>query len=96
MKILITGAFGQLGEILSEKLNKFNGVIKTGRKLPEGRTGMNLDICNKIILKDILQISKPDTFFIFNQTVPIQAASFSKKMSPVIPEPALFAKLGSV
>ena len=60
MKILITGAFGQLGEILSEKLNKFNEVIKTGRKLPEGETGMNLDICNKIILKDILQISKPD------------------------------------
>ena len=60
MKILITGAFGQLGAILSEKLNKFNEVIKTGRKLPEGETGMNLDICNKIILKDILQISKPD------------------------------------
>ena len=41
MKILITGAFGQLGEILSEKLNKFNEVIKTGIKLPEGETGMN-------------------------------------------------------
>ena len=60
MKILITGAFGQLGEILSEKLNNFNEVIKTGRKLPNGENGMSLDICNKIILKDILQISKPD------------------------------------
>ena len=49
MKILITGAFGQLGEILSKKLNNFNEVIKTGRKLPSGENGMSLDICNKII-----------------------------------------------
>ncbi len=60
MKILITGAFGQLGEDLSNKLDKFCEIIKTGRNIPKGRKGITLDICNKIILKEIIAISKPD------------------------------------
>ena len=60
MKILITGAFGQLGEILTLTLSSYNEVIKTGRKVPNGRRGIVLDICNKIILKEIIKISNPD------------------------------------
>ena len=60
MKILITGSFGQLGQVLCATLNNFNEVIKTGRNIPKGQKGITLDICNKIILKDIIKISKPD------------------------------------
>ena len=46
MKILVTGAFGQLGTALIKVLCKKHNVISTGRDIPNSAHGFKLDILN--------------------------------------------------
>ena len=56
MRILITGAFGQLGQALQSVLSKNSNyeLICTGRRIKEGQEGIPLDIRNQVALKEII------------------------------------------
>lgn len=60
MKILITGAFGQLGRAISTKLKENNTLFQTGRSLPDGQHGIYLDIQNKLLVKEVIDLTNPD------------------------------------
>ena len=60
MKILITGAFGQLGQVLSSTLSNYNEVIRTLKNKFDNEEGLILDITNKILLREVINITKPD------------------------------------
>ena len=60
MKILVTGAFGQLGTALIKVLCKKHNVISTGKDIPNSAHGFKLDILNKLQLKEILSAIQPD------------------------------------
>ncbi|MBT3945651.1 MAG: SDR family oxidoreductase [Candidatus Marinimicrobia bacterium] len=60
MRILITGAFGQLGIALSQKLQEQHDICRTGRNIPSGETGITLDIQNQIIVKNVIDVVQPD------------------------------------
>lgn len=60
MKILITGAFGQLGTVLSQNLRFNYDVIRTGRTVPKNQIGHTLDIRDKILVKSLLDVLNPD------------------------------------
>jgi len=60
MKILITGAFGQLGSALSRRLENDHTVFRTGRSIPAGQTGMVLDIQNKMMIQNVIKVTAPD------------------------------------
>lgn len=60
MKILITGAYGQLGNSLNKFLNPKDEVFRTGLNIPTGERGLQLNIIDKIMLKDILLSISPD------------------------------------
>ncbi len=60
MKILVTGAFGQLGTALNKVLCKKHNVISTGIHIPNGANGLRLDILNKLQLKEIVSAIQPD------------------------------------
>ena len=56
MRILITGAFGQLGYALQTTLSKNSDyeLICTGRNILEGQKGIPLDIRNQVSLKEVI------------------------------------------
>ena len=62
MRILITGAFGQLGQALQSVLSKNSNyeLICTGRRIKEGQEGIPLDIRNQVALKEIINTTAPD------------------------------------
>ena len=60
MKILITGAFGQLGNSLKNFLSINDEVFRTGLNIPTGGKGLQLNIVDKIMLKDIISSISPD------------------------------------
>ena len=60
MKILITGAYGQLGNSLNKFLNPKDEVFRTGLNIPTGEKGLQLNIVDKMMLKDILLSISPD------------------------------------
>jgi len=60
MKILITGAFGQLGNSLKNFLSINDEVFRTGLNIPTGGKGLQLNIVDKIMLKDIISSTSPD------------------------------------
>ena len=62
MRILITGAFGQLGFALSKVLDKVSHyeIIRTGRSIPIGQKGIFLDIQNKVHLKEVVKFTEPE------------------------------------
>ena len=59
MRLLITGAPGQLGTTLQDLLAKNYEIVNTTRHLNNSNT-FNLDITNKIMLKEVLNAIKPD------------------------------------
>ena len=62
MRILITGAFGQLGHALQSVLSRKSNyeLICTGRKIKKGQEGIPLDIRNQVALKEIINTTAPD------------------------------------
>ena len=60
MKILITGALGQLGNSLKNFLSINDEVFRTGLNIPTGGNGLQLNIVDKIMLKDIISSISPD------------------------------------
>lgn len=60
MKILITGAFGQLGNSLKNFLSNNDEVFRTGLNIPTSGKGLQLNIVDKIMLKDIISSISPD------------------------------------
>jgi len=60
MRILITGAFGQLGSAVSKAMMDSHDVIRTGRFIPKGEYGITLDIQNKILLQNVVDVIQPD------------------------------------
>ena len=60
MRILITGAFGQLGSSVSKRLSKDSKIIRTGRSIPHDGQGIILDILNQIHFKNVIDATEPD------------------------------------
>ena len=60
MKILITGAFGQLGRALSQNLSIKHDVIRTGRTIQKNQIGHTLDIRDKILVQSLIDALNPD------------------------------------
>ena len=60
MRILITGAFGQLGFALNDVLSDKFDVIRTGRVIPSGLKGICLNIQDKIYLNEVIAATSPD------------------------------------
>ena len=62
MRILITGAFGQLGYALQTTLSKNSDyeLICTGRNILEGQEGIPIDIQNQVGLKEVINSTSPD------------------------------------
>ena len=62
MRILITGAFGQLGHSLQSVLSKKSNyeLVCTGRKIKKSQEGIPLDIRNQVALKEIINSTAPD------------------------------------
>ena len=62
MRILITGAFGQLGHALQSVLSKKSNyeLVCTGRKIKSSQEGIPLDIRNQVALKEIINTTAPD------------------------------------
>ena len=59
-QILITGAFGQVGMAISRLLSFKFKIVKTGLSIPEGESGLLLDITNLILCRDVINLVKPD------------------------------------
>ena len=59
MRLLITGSSGQLGITLQDLLAKYYEIVNTTRNWNNSKT-FNLDITNKIMLKEVLDATKPD------------------------------------
>ena len=60
MKILVTGAFGQLGRAVYRTLSNDHEVIRTGRFIPIGESGIKLNIQDRINVKNIIDLIKPE------------------------------------
>ena len=60
MKVLVTGAFGQLGTALIKVLCKKHDVIPTGKDSSSSINGLRLDILNKLQIKEVVSATQPD------------------------------------
>ena len=60
MRLLITGSSGQLGITLQDLLAKYYEIVNTTRHDGNNSNTFNLDITNKIMLKEVLDATKPD------------------------------------
>ena len=56
MKILVTGSYGQLGRSLFNHLNSNIEIFWTGRNIPFDGNGFYLDICDRINLKELINL----------------------------------------
>ena len=60
MKILVTGAFGQVGRSLLNSLHANLKIIWTGTHIPKGGSGFHLDILDRINIRELINLHQPD------------------------------------
>ena len=83
MRILITGAFGQLGHSLQSVLSKKSNyeLICTGRKVKKGQEGIPLDIRNQVALKEIINTTAPDILINLAAMTNVDACELNPKLA---------------
>ena len=83
MRILITGAFGQLGHALQSVLSKKSNyeLICTGRKVKKGQEGIPLDIRNQVALKEIINTTAPDILINLASMTNVDACELNPKLA---------------
>ena len=60
MRIMVTGAFGQLGFALDKVLSNNHDLIRTGLVIPNGHNGLLANIQNKVHLNEVITSVSPD------------------------------------
>ena len=60
MRIMITGAYGQLGYALSKRLAENHHVIRTGSNIPKYEQGIKLNILNQVYMNEVIKSTLPD------------------------------------
>ena len=83
MRILITGAFGQLGHALQSVLSKKSNyeLICTGRRIKKGQEGIPLDIRNQVALKEIINTTAPDILINLASMTNVDACELNPKLA---------------
>ena len=83
MRILITGAFGQLGHALQSVLSRESNyeLICTGRKIKKGQEGIPLDIRNQVALKEIINTTAPDILINLAAMTNVDACELNPKLA---------------
>ena len=83
MRILITGAFGQLGHALQSVLSKKSNyeLICTGRKVKKGQEGIPLDIRNQVVLKELINTTAPDILINLAAMTNVDACELNPKLA---------------
>ena len=83
MRILITGAFGQLGHSLQSVLSKKSNydLVCTGRKIKKSQEGIPLDIRNQVALKEIIKTTTPDILINLAAMTNVDACELNPKMA---------------
>ena len=83
MRILITGAFGQLGHALQSILSKKSDyeLICTGRKIKKGLEGIPLDIRNQVALKELINTTAPDILVNLAAMTNVDACELNPKLA---------------
>ena len=83
MRILITGAFGQLGHSLQSILSKKSNyeLICTGRKVKKGQEGIPLDIRNQVALKELINTTAPDILINLAAMTNVDACELNPKLA---------------
>ncbi|MEL1226792.1 MAG: dTDP-4-dehydrorhamnose reductase [Candidatus Neomarinimicrobiota bacterium] len=83
MRILITGAFGQLGHTLQSILSKKSNyeLICTGRKIKKGQEGIPLDIRNQVALKELINTTAPDILINLAAMTNVDACELNPKLA---------------
>ena len=83
MRILITGAFGQLGHALQSVLLKKSNyeLICTGRKIKKGQKGIPLDIRNQVALKELINTTAPDILINLAAMTNVDACELNPKLA---------------
>ena len=83
MRILITGAFGQLGHSLQYVLSKNSNyeLICTGRKIKKSQEGIPLDIRNQVALKEIINTTAPDILINLASMTNVDACELNPKLA---------------
>ena len=60
MRILLTGAYGQLGISLNQILKINHDVYNTGINIPKNKKGFHLNIQDKVQVKNLVNYIKPN------------------------------------
>tara|TARA_B100000212_G_scaffold82915_1_gene59906 strand:+ start:61 stop:930 length:870 start_codon:yes stop_codon:yes gene_type:complete len=83
MRILITGAFGQLGHSLQSVLSKKSNyeLVCTGRKIKKSQEGIPLDIRNQVALKEIINTTAPDILINLAAMTNVDACELNPKLA---------------
>ena len=83
MRILITGAFGQLGHSLQSVLSKKSNyeLVCTGRKIKKSQEGIPLDIRNQVALKEIINTTSPDILINLAAMTNVDACELNPKLA---------------
>ena len=83
MRILITGAFGQLGHALQSVLSKKSNyeLICTGKKVKKGQEGIPLDIRNQVALKELINTTAPDILVNLAAMTNVDACELNPKLA---------------
>ena len=83
MRVLITGAFGQLGHALQSILSKKSNyeLICTGRKVKKGQEGISLDIRNQVALKELINTTAPDVIINLAAMTNVDACELNPKLA---------------
>ena len=83
MRILITGAFGQLGHALQSVLSKKSNyeLICTGAKVKKGQEGIPLDIRNQVALKELINTTAPDILINLAAMTNVDACELNPKLA---------------
>ena len=83
MRILITGAFGQLGHSLQSVLSKKSNyeLICTGRKIKKGQEGIPLDIRNQVVFKELINTTAPDIIINLAAMTNVDACELNPKLA---------------
>jgi len=83
MRILITGAFGQLGHALQSVLSKKTNyeLICTGRKVKKGQKAIPLDIRNQVALKELINTTAPDILINLAAMTNVDACELNPKLA---------------
>ncbi len=84
MRILITGAFGQLGSAFSRHLSEDFDIIRTGRSIPHGKNGIILDVLNQIYFKEVIQATEPDLVINLAAMTPVDGCELNPNLAKEI------------